>query len=414
MIRHLCGLALLALLLLASCNDAPSDVGSVVLVDTLNARTVSSKDTTIIVSSSAQFVRSWAFNDGIGRLFVGQTPSMRAASMCRLTLIDTLGWLTEDLIDSATVLIRPRRYSIGSGTSDSTLGFLVVDMAKSFMQASTSPNVTWTDLFSSGITPNASYFPTTDKPLASFKGSVRHDTLMDMKLSVTADGKKTLANWFQRAAKKDSSYIGFGILPTLDSKVIQEFSAANLVDTFPNVRITMYYHTSSNEHASLTIEGGNNVTFVDADTLQSPLMLVQPVVQSYARFACDVSFVPKTDAILKAEFRFSIDTSKTLVGSVNTGDTLYVAAKYDSGGVAKNIYSFKATRTANSCEYVVNNVGLAIDLARKYSSKPMYLDISAFGQHLERCAVYDLSAPEDKRPKLVVTYAERPTIGARK
>ncbi len=408
----------LSLLLLQACNDAPSDVGSEVLLDTLNARTISSLDSNIIQSAEQKVLRAYYFNQG--SLFVGQSSSTRASSLCRVSIGDTIAWLTPAMIDSAVMLIRPRNFVLGSGGSDSTLAFNVVELSKSFMEGSTSPVATWTDLFSSGLNPNPTYFASASKPMAGFKGTIPLGTNVDLSLPLTNEGKSVVARWLSKA---DTSVIGFGLVPLPESRVIQNFSTkSSSADTMPYVRIKVFYHDNLSVRDSATIQSGNDVCYIDSDTLQSPLMLVQPTLASTAHFVIDVRSIPLTDAILKAQFSFTVDTTLSQQGSSGTDALVFIPSyqtKDSAGKTVENsifIYgvSLQATRAPGSSTYVCKNIGPYLDYVRRVNGGLLTLDIQSAGSLLERHAVYNLKASADKRPVLQVTYAVRPVIGVRK
>ncbi|MFM8438947.1 MAG: hypothetical protein ACKOAX_10760, partial [Candidatus Kapaibacterium sp.] len=88
------------------------DVGSAVIPDTVNARSISSLDTTILLSSSTVLTRGVVFNAGV--LYIGATPKVRAATVLRMTNIPIyLGTVALADIDSAFLVMRPLRFVYG-------------------------------------------------------------------------------------------------------------------------------------------------------------------------------------------------------------------------------------------------------------------------------------------------------------
>lgn len=415
--------ALLLLMLGANftaCNDAPSDVGSAVMPDTVNARSISSLDTTLLLSSSSVLTRGVVFNAGI--LYIGATQSVRAATAIRMKNVPIyLGALTLADIDSAILTIQPLRFVYGDSTiQNNKLSFGVCELNKPIIttdsSGSISASVRWPDLFTSGLTPNPAFVA--GDTIASFTGQISlRDTLDPIKLRLNDIGKQMIASWFVKQAdsSKRNSIYGIGFIPYASSTVIRGFSTQSLVNsTSPLVSIKVYYRNSS-VRDSFDLQSGNDCSVVDADTVAQPLHLVQSIIQSEQRLTFDVSSIPATDAILKAQLTLTLDTTVTVLGNISTPNKLSIISRFEKDSAKPNFgVSFTAGKTSGSNKVVFANVAQALDQARRsYGGKGAFSIVSN-GTALERYAVYGLNAPAAMRPTLVITYAARPTVGGKK
>jgi hypothetical protein len=415
--------ACIALLLGAeftACNDAPTEVGSAVIPDTVNARSVSSLDTTILLSSGTVVTRGVVYNSGV--LYIGASRTTRAATVIRMTTIpDYLASLTTQNIDSAYLLIRPTRFVYGdSSVQANKLQFGVYELNKAFITADTAGSigvsVRWPDLFSSGLTPNPAYFA--GDTIASYSGVIPlADTLSDIKIPLNAIGRQMVASWFVKQADsaKRSTIYGLGFVPYAGSTVVRAFTTASVLSpTLPLIRLRVFYHDSTKAD-SLTIQSGNDCSVVDSDTIAAPLSLLQSLVQSEQRLVYDVSSIPVTDAILKAQLTLTMDTTYTTLGNINTANKLSIISRFDKDS-ANPVFgtSFTSGKTAGSDKVVFANVSQALDQARRsYGGKGGFSVVSN-GNALERYAIYGLDAPRAMRPTLVITYAPRPTAGGKR
>ncbi|MFM8569341.1 MAG: hypothetical protein ACKOB6_07030 [Candidatus Kapaibacterium sp.] len=403
-----------------SCNDLPNDVGSAVIPDTVNARSISSLDTTILLSSSTVLTRGVGFNAGV--LYIGATPKVRAATVLRMTNIPIyLGTVALADIDSAFLVMRPLRFVYGdSSIQNNRLSFGVCELNKPIITAdssgSISASVRWPDLFTSGLTPNPAFL--SSDTIASFSGQIPlKDTLSDLRMPLNEAGRRMIASWFMKQAdsSKRSSIYGIGFVPAASSTVIRGFSTASLVNpTSPLVKIKVYYRNSS-VRDSLELTSGNDCSVVDGDSVAAPLHLVQSIIQSEQRLSFDISSIPVTDAILKAQLTLTLDTTVTTFGNISTPNKLSIISRFGTDSTKPNLgAAYTSGKTAGSDKVIFSNVAQALDQARRsYGGKGSFSIVSN-GTALERYAVYGLNASPALRPTLVITYAARPAAGGKR
>lgn len=421
--QHLLTIALLLLTLGAqftACNDLPNDVGSAVIPDTVNARSISSQDTTILLSSSTVLTRGVVFNSGV--LYIGATPAVRAATVLRMTNIPIyLGTVTLPDIDSVFLIMQPLRFVYGDSTiQNNKLSFGVCELNKPIITAdssgSISASVRWPDLFSSGLTPNPAFLSA--DTIASFSGQIPlKDTLSPLRLRLNDAGRQMIASWFMKQAdsSKRTSIYGIGFVPYASCSVIRGFSTASLVNPSASlVKIKVYYRNAA-VRDSVEISSGNDCSVVDADSVAAPLHLVQSIIQSEQRLSFDISSIPATDAILKAQLTLTMDTTVTVLGNISTPNKLSIISRFEKDSAKPNFgASYTSGKTAGSNKVVFSNVAQALDQARRsYGGKGLFSIVSN-GTSLERYAVYGLSAPAALRPTLVITYAARPAAGGKR
>ncbi len=400
-----------------SCNDAPSDVGSSLVIDTLNARSISSLDTTIFTSVSDSLNRSVLFNSG--SLYIGKTADARATTLIRLTNIpDTLGWISTSNIDSAVMLIRPLRFVIGDSSAASNItSFNVVELNKAFINTDSAKNISvaprWPDLFTGGITPNPAYFSA--NALASFSGSIPlKDTMSDISLPFNALGKQSLAAWFVKRADSNlaKQIYGFGFVPDNSCTVIRQFSTQSSSTTVnPFIRVKVYYHSNTNVRDSLTLVSGNDASLIDADQLPSPYLQLQSLTQNEVHLNFDLSSIPQTDALLKAQLIFTLDTSKTSKGNISDDTTCYLLSRFTKDTVSTYGVKYSSYRHKGTNQLIFSNIAQALDQARRYYGGKGQLILLSAGTNMERMAIYDMSSDSTKKPRLNLTFAKRPKLG---
>lgn len=398
---------------LGACNEPPTEVGSSVIFDTTRARSLSSVELPLIIATRSMPTPSYLFNAGL--LFIGQTPDLHAATLLRwTTLPDTLGWIRPDDIIQASLLIRPRRYVVGDSATN-ILAFTVHELQRAWISADTAGGIVieprWYDLFSSDGVPSPQYFDPT--PLAIFDGSQwipLSDSLADVEVPLTSDGRTRLAVWLQKMADTNQRHTiyGIGFVPSPNSTVIREFETqapGNLLSTL--IRLRVVYRRQDGTADSLLIVSGNDATFVHARQPSGGLLPVQSVVRSEVAMTLDVSALPPLDAVLNAQLTVWTDTTQRIAGNVGIPTTMELAYRDSATNYA---LGFVGGQQAGSARFIFPNVGPLVDYLRQRKQGKGTVLFRSRNFRLERLALYGVDAPDSLRPRLVITYIPRPTL----
>lgn len=400
----------------SGCNESPSSVGSVLAPDTISARSVSSADTSILLSDTTLLQRSVFYNSGA--LFIGRTPTMSAATFLRFVNIpDTLASINPTDIDSTALLITPTRYVIGDSSAN-VLSMSIYRMQKQWIVTDSNGNAKveprWNNLFPDGIaSPSTEYFDPTPVSNQITLNIPLADTLREIRIPLNQQANKMVSDWFkwQPDTELRKGIWGLAFIPNQTSTVTRQFfTRASSSSNAPLVRLSVYYKRNGIRD-SFQLISGNDATVVDAPAGPSNLLQMQSLTLYESRINFDVSFIPSLESVQNARLILTADTTKTTGGNFGlpNGITLvYVDT------VSNFIISYQAVRQAGSDKYIFNSVGTGIDAARRFRAGRGYFAIRAGGVGLETQFVHRLNDPDkSKRPVLTITYTSRPKFGGK-
>jgi hypothetical protein len=400
----------------SGCNESPSAVGSVLAPDTISTRSVSSADTSILLSDSSLLQRSVYYNSGA--LFIGRTPTMSAATFLRFVNIpDTLASINPTDIDSTALAITPTRYVIGDSSAN-ILSMSIYRVQKQWLVSDSDGNVKveprWNNLFPNGIaSPSADYFDPTPISDQTTLNIPLADTLREVRIRLNQQANKMVSDWFkwQPDTELRKGIWGLAFIPNQTSTVIRQFfTRASGSSTAPLVRLFVYFKRNGIRD-SFELLSGNDVTVVDAPQGPSNLLQMQSLVQYESRINFDVSFIPSLESVQNARLILTADTTKTTGGNFGL-PTSIVAVYVDT--ISNILVPYQAIRKPGSDKYIFNNVGSGIDAARKFRSGKGYFAIRSSGIGLEAQFIHRLDDPDkSKRPVLTITYSSRPKFGGK-
>lgn len=398
------------------CNESPSAVGSVLAPDTISARSVSSADTSILLSDTALLQRSVFYNSGA--LFIGRTPTMSAATFLRFVNIpDTLASISPTDIDSTTLAITPTRYVIGDSSAN-VLSMSIYRMQKQWIVTDSNGNAKieprWNNLFPDGIaSPSTEYFDPTPVSAQTTLNIPLADTLREIRIPLNQQANKMVSDWFkwQPDSELRKGIWGLAFIPNQTSTVIRQFfTRASSSSNAPLVRLFVYFKRNGIRD-SFQLISGNDATVVDAPQGPPNLLQIQSLIQYESRLNFDVSLIPSLESVQNARLILTADTTKSTGGNFGLPTSVLVVYVDTVNNI---LIPYQAIRQVGSDKYIFNNIVTGIDAARKFRSGKGYFAIRSSGTGLESQFIHRLNDPDkSKRPVLTITYTSRPKFGGK-
>ena len=399
------------LLLLSSCNDQPSEVGTDLWIDTVTLHSISTTDTTLFSSTINDTKRFGLFR--LGGLLLGKYEGITAITFVRFTNIpDTLNYVTENDIVECTLELTPQRYSYGD-TNSNRLDFSVRRINNLWFN-----QTTWDSI----VDPTKQPFYTSQQ-FGSFSGtSTAQDTLP---LKVTID--KFIASEFFRLQSDTNLRItnyGLALVPNGNTNVIRRFSTKSLSSAdqskYVFLRVVFRNQRKNNALDTVLIESGVDATMVnDATPNSNQNLVIQGSLMKRAKIEFDLTMIPKDAFIHYAQLSFVRNEAESK-GGTNGIDEFIGLSYYDNPDNASITPTrlFLAERTANTQTYTFKSIVSLVEQWLRYSNGKgvAYLEPEGTSKLLEidKVSFYGISTPDStKRPSLKIIYSTRPGFGRR-
>lgn len=394
-------LLLIGVLVVSSCNDQPSPLGSGLITDTLRTVVVTS-DTTQLLDSTYTGIIDIPISNGGDRantnvFLVGTTPAAKATTFIRFdTAPDSVATLTEQEIISASLKLHPLRYAIGD-TMGNQLSFDVMHINKVW-----SPSITKGTLASNNFL---------GEKVASFSGPIAFkDTVPPVFINLP--DKAALHRWIFT----DSLKYGLALVPLSGSQVIRQFSTVGIgqLERATTSIELVYKRTGSTSIDTVYVQSAYINTFIESNAaLPENKLVIQGGVVSRSRLLFDMSSIPPLATIHRAELVFTWDSASSAFG--NSGVPNSVSLRFATGDSLTSADAAYAvgTRRANSTAYVFPNIGTALERwlrGTKNYGLILHTDAGPEIRQLDRMVFYGLrDADIAKRPRLTIVYSVKPT-----
>lgn len=397
----LCSTALLCAL--ASCNDAPTAVGSDIVIDsTIITKVASSADLPLIEKITVERIGQVRFGDilknlGFGNTTIltgGTTTGQKAYAFLNIgRLADSLKNIDAAKIISTTLILQPTKYALGDTASQ--FSFSVHEMKEKRWN-----NIdTLESIFTpTGVKPE--YFDEATS-VASFKGNV--DRTKDS-LSVEVSLPNTLtAKWFTTS---DSS-TGLALAPDAASVYIQQFKALNSDrSSAMNVRII---YTSADGQDTLLLPVKYHGTFVNAAGAASPSdIIIQNGTAYRTAFDFDLTPIEQNASIHSVKFFLTLDSA---VISSNRQRVLLIERIANASGGFNDILAATGTSTdATPRKYEFPGLTARIERWLRGTRKGrLYIAMENESETADRITFYNITATDTTlRPRLEILYSTRP------
>ncbi len=360
----------LSVIIINSCNDLPTDMGSPLLFDTVGAVTVSSDVTPSMIGNTKNFLRKKArLNQNA--LYIGVYDDMKSGGVMIFSSDDFEDSLRSKFlsnIESVQLKLYPYDYIIG----DTASKYISFDIYR--VNDDKTEDWTWTKAlqYDDAVSPANNYYDPANK-VGSFSGSIPLDPNDSMYIDID---KNLLIDWLTNhyPAKTLENPIEFGlmIVPNENSKCVRRFRSPTL-NTGGD---TIYYNQLVVKYIDTTI-ADTALTYNFHSSSEGPFSRIDPPVNTNEIFIqsgidyitqidFDVSNIPSDASIVMAELELTINNEKSRIGSKLYDTT---ARSYD-------------TTTALQC-YSINEKYL------NYAPEDIPLDsLSSTNQYYKRISGY--------------------------
>ena len=389
-----------ALVFAASCNDAPTEVGSGFVKDTtLVTQLATSENTALLAQTRVERIGRVRLNDlvkniGFGNptILVGAAESgQKAYSFVNPGILaDSLADITNDQIVSTTLVLPVAGYAFGDTTAE--FSFSVHSLKKLWNYADTLETV----FPLSGST--SEYFDE-NAVVATFKKTINRSSDTAAELSIP---KEIIADWF---ATRDSSK-GFALAPNASSRYIQQFRAltSNLT---PAMHIRVAYSrngTPDTLKVPLTYYG----SFVQSQGPSRPEeILIQSGTSYRTAFDIDLTFIPQLSSIHSA--RFVLHLKNEQISSRRRRIVLLERIPNSAGNFIDVLASYGVTSEDNPGRYEFTGLSARVEKWLRGERKgKLYIATENESETADRIVFHGMDADNTLRPRFEVLYSTRP------
>lgn len=416
MIRHpfhfyLSVVTVLLLLLLSSCNDQPSEVGTDIWPDTVTLHSISTSDTSLFSSTSNDTKRFGLFR--LGGLLLGKYEGITAITFVRFTNIpDTLNYVTENDIQECTLELTPQRYSYGD-TNTNLLEFTVHRINNQWFN-----QTTWDSI----VDPSKQPFYTSQQ-FGSFSGTSTSKDTLPLKVAIDKSIAKKFFDLQSDTNDRKTNY-GLALVPNGNTNIIRRFSTKSLSSAdqsnYVFLRVVFRNQRKNNALDTIVMESGVDASMVnDAAPKNNQNLIVQGSLMNRAKIEFDLSMIPNDAFIHYAQLSFERNEAESKGGTNGIDETIglaYYANPNDASITPTRL--FLAQRTANTQTYTFKSIVSLVEQWLRYSNGKgiAFLEPEGASKLLEidKVAFYGIQSPDStKRPSLKIIYSSRPGFGRR-
>ena len=303
-------LLFISLLFFSSCNNAPTEIGTEFLQDTINISSILNSDSVIVD------VQSYYYNSrqerNTGALLVGHTNDFQAAGLIRFNIPVGKTDIKEEDITECKIHFIFNDYKLGNNM----LSFSVKEVNDEW-DIETSVD----DVLNGGLFANSS--------IAEWSGNILddEDTTFIIDLPFPA---KIIVEWFRKIGDgfniHDSDIIwGIGIIPDMQSNVIASLKALSNETGATGTYISLKYKTNDTNESvdSLIINGAEEVSFIKnkSENIDTNKINLQGGLRIHTKFSFDLTDIPTLAAINNAELILYLDDNNA---DITPPDTLFL------------------------------------------------------------------------------------------
>jgi len=303
-------LLFISLLFFSSCNNAPTEIGTEFLQDTINISSILNSDSVIVD------VQSYYYNSrqerNTGALLVGHTNDFQAAGLIRFNIPVGKTDIKEEDITECKIHFIFNDYKLGNNM----LSFSVKEVNDEW-DIETSVD----DVLNGGLFANSS--------IAEWSGNIPddEDTTFIIDLPFPA---KIIVEWFRKIGDgfniHDSDIIwGIGIIPDMQSNVIASLKALSNETGATGTYISLKYKTNDTNDSvdSLIINGAEEVSFIKnkSENIDTNKINLQGGLRIHTKFSFDLTDIPTLAAINNAELILYLDDNNA---DITPPDTLFL------------------------------------------------------------------------------------------
>jgi hypothetical protein len=293
----------------ASCNDAPTEVGTSFLQDTISVDIVGG--TSELLPTTSTYTISKYHERNTGSMLVGETDKIKAASLMRFNVPTNRNQIAEEDIKECKLYITPQKYAIGDTAGSNQLNFEIKEVTHSW----SSDSIDYQDVFYSDILfENA-------REIGKWSGQINRtvDTIEPLIFDFPS---KICYEWFQKindGLNITDTIWGISILPSSGSTIINNFRSFSNYSATSGSFIRVFYYKDT---AQTILDSFDMVTAEDCSVVESKEtddkndLVIQGGVRKHSRIDFDISSIPLLACINYAELVLTINEEKSYSGNV--------------------------------------------------------------------------------------------------
>lgn len=407
------------IIILSSCNEAPTEIGFPFINDTISVEAVSSVDNPFIVEQKVFKQHSHFIN--MAGFLIGKSCDYQAMTFIRFVAPkDTFQYITPDKIISSKVKLKALNYVFGD--ANAPLSFSVYDVTKLW-----SPKTSWDSVSSS----NGDYI-NLNRKIGEFNSFV---PVSDSGEFIYFDLDKEVTSEWMKYGDDTTKYINKGIvlLPDANSKNIRKFDGPTISPDplkyfYSEVNIVFYNATNQIDSIKLSSAMEYSLSDAPADFSETDIVL-QGAVQYNTELHFDLSSLPENIAIHSASLEMKLDLSKSKLSNYNT-DSLRdndIIATYRrvSGADTSTIYekTITASHGHKSKDFISYNFEIFTFIVEQWMLRDQKKGIVMLSKApinnlyntIDRYIFHGINDPDvSLRPKLKIVYSVRPSYNQNK
>ncbi|MBL0322243.1 MAG: hypothetical protein IPP80_07695 [Ignavibacteria bacterium] len=375
--------------ILSSCNDLPTSVGSEVVPGTDTIYALSSLDAPLLSNDTMSSVREPLVNSTY--FLIGNTQNDQARVFMEFTNYPDLGPDSAYDVVSADLQMFPQDYRYGD-TSDRSVSFTAYELKRSW-----SANVTWDSIWTADG--STDFYSTADAPVCTYSEQVTVPADSMIRVPFDVDAVK---RWM--VAGRDSSLVkevfGFVLLPS-NTSVIRQFRNLDGVVQVMKLRVITKKRDTTQALDTVFVESAV-ANFVNTPEAQAGELLVQGARIHRTSFKIDLDSIPNNSVIVGGTLRITVNDAASTYGLFGRDEVIAIRYSPPIGSIIE-----LSARDDASGVYIFTNIGPMLQLIRKYGG-PAELIIKPSGVYetwrMNRLHIYGLNAADYLRPRVTVAY----------
>lgn len=384
-----CVLIIALSVILFSCNDLPTSVGSEVVPGTDTIFALSSLEAPLFLADSTSSVREPLVN---GTYFLlGNTSADQARVFMEFINYPDAGADSTYDIVSAELEMYPQDYRYGD-TTDRTVAFSALELKKTW-----SANVTWDSIWAADG--STDYYSLADAPVCTFSESVT--TPADTVLRVPFD-LDAVKQWM--VAGRDSVLVkdvfGIVLLPT-NTSVIRQFRNLSSVVQIMKLRVITKQRDTSQAIDTFYVESAVS-SLVNTPEPRLGELIVQGARVHRSVLKISLDSIPENSVIIGGTLRITINDAASQYGLYGRDEVISLRYVPPTGSAIE-----LASRGDASGVYVFTNIGPLLQLIRRSGgSADLFIKPSGIYEswRMNRLQFYTLADDPSLRPRVTVAY----------
>ncbi len=406
MFQKIVFLNLFLLLLLAGCNEEPTNIGIDLLQDTILIDAISTDTTKLLNDYEVFNQKSPVFN--AGAFLLGKTDEMESVTFFRFAQIpDSLEYLTPEDIISCKLIMYPNNYAIGD-FKNPNLSFKFQKIIGNWNNGTK---------FSEVNNNPGAYLDETEYEGWSGEIDVFRDSIPYLEMDFPRD---IITDWFEKEHfNSDTNNVadtiwGVAAIPQTESNTIHRFNGLGKSEDDDYTNIETVYVNQNGDTDTLNMTVAIEYSMINDNSPVEGSILIQGGLSLRTRLDFDVSALPDLSAIHKSELILHYDEEKSYWGSLGPDSVialrLFDEIKPDDHTVAP-ILEWTADLISGTNQYKFESISSAVETwsrtpEKKGSVVLLSMPVEQEFRQADRMVFYGNDAENpDLRPKIKIIYS---------